>query len=728
MKNLARSTRFSAAISLMALTGCGFQPASENSADLILTNAKVYTLSWSEPDREGVPAPDAPFTDGAWTADAEAVALKDGLILAVGSAEEVEAYRGSGTVVRDLAGATVVPGLVESHGHYEELGELAEEVDLVRVGTEEEVIRRVMARAETTAEGEWIVGGGWDEGEWANHLPTKDRLSELLPNTPVVLKGLRGFGVFGNAAALEAAGIHRGTPTPSGGEIVKDENGEPTGVLLNRAVPLLRGAIPERSLEQRKRVILHGLNEILEAGYVMGHHAGVFPNYVEAYEALAAEGALPIRMEVQLSTREPGRALIEEWIHKGPTQDPGQFLQIRSVKAYYDASLGSRGAKMMGGYADMPQEMGEAGAAYGFIEDLVSRSMAAGFQAVTHAIGDGGNRDVLDFYEGVFAEVPQARELRHRVEHAQIVHPDDFARFGELNLVASMQPGHAVEDSPWAQDRVGPERVLGAYAWRTMRRNGVPLIFNSDLSGTDFDIFYGLHSAITRTDKALEPAGGWFPDQGMTPEEALRGYTSWAAYASSREGLTGTIKVGKWADLTVLSIDPLNVGTTDPHALLGGEVLMTIVGGEIAYELEGTPSVDARSYRLGGIGAFSEMVGAGVKKLALSAALDPDEMDALVEDATRIAEENGAEIYRETDFLVTDLFPAELTDGKHVLVISSAETREEYMALKAEKVRLVEAGEYEGEARREVARSFGALLSYSQEKIEALLKAGGGGG
>ncbi len=400
----------------------------------------------------------------------------------------------------------------------------------------------------------------------------------------MVLKGLRGFGVFGNAAALEAAGITEASSPPSGGEFVRDEQGALTGVLLNRAVPLLREAIPERSLDQRKRVILHGLNEILEAGYVMGHHAGVFPNYVEAYQALAEEGALPIRMEVMLSTREPGRELIEEWIQRGPTENSNDMLQIRSVKAYYDASLGSRGAKMIGGYTDMPDEMGEAGESYGFIEDLVARSIGAGFQAVIHAIGDGGNRDVLDFYEATFARYPEAKSLRHRIEHAQIVHPDDFARFGELGLVASMQPPHAVEDAPWAGDRVGPERVQGAYAWRTMRRNGVPLIFNSDLSGSDFHIFYGLHSAITRTNRDLEPEGGWFPDQRMTPEEALRGYTVWPAYASSREELTGTLEVGKWADLTVLSMDPLNVGTTDPHALLEGEALMAVVGGRIAFD------------------------------------------------------------------------------------------------------------------------------------------------
>jgi predicted amidohydrolase YtcJ len=557
---------------------------STNDADLVLTNANVYTMSWGEPDREGNPAADAPFADGLWAADAEAVAVKDGLIFAVGSASDIEAYVGPSTEVRDLGWATVVPGLIESHGHYEELGELAEEVDLIGVTTEGEIVERVIARAETVGESDWIVGRGWDEGEFANRLPTNARLNQLFPNRPVVLKGLRGFAILGNAAALEAVGIDRNTPTPSGGEIVKDADGNLTGVLLNRAEPLLRYAVPERSLDQRKRVVLHGLQAILEKGYVAGHHAGIFPNYTEAYLALAEEDALPIRVEVMLSTREAGRQLLEEWLERGPTEDPRDFLQIRSVKAYYDASLGSRGAKMIEPYSDMPGESGEYGAAYGFLDDLVAQSMASGFQAVIHAIGDGGNRDVLDFYERALTEHPESRELRHRIEHAQVVHPDDFARFAELNLVASMQPPHAVEDAPWAEDRVGPERILGAYAWRTMRRNGVPLIFNSDLSGSDWDVFYGLHSAITRTNKDLEPEGGWYPDQCMTPEEALRAYTVWPAYASSREDLTGTIEIGRWGDLTVLSIDPLNLGTTDPHALLEGEVLMTVVDGSIVYE------------------------------------------------------------------------------------------------------------------------------------------------
>ncbi len=579
MNRFVRAFHGGQAALAMTLVACG-----TGDADLILTNADVYTISWGEPDLEGNPATDAPFENGVWTPDAEAVAIKDGLIVAVGSADDVGAYRGPDTKVLDLAGATVVPGLIESHGHYDELGELAEEVDLIGVTTEDEIVERVLARAETLGDGEWLVGRGWDEGDFANRLPTNERLNRLLPNTPVVLKGLRGFGILGNAAALQAGGIDRSTPTPSGGEIVKDPSGELTGVLLNRAEPLLRYAVPERSLEQRKRVLLHGLNAILGKGYVAGHHAGIFPNYTEAYIALAEEGALPIRVEAMLSTREPGRAVLEEWLERGPTENPHEFLQIRSVKAYYDASLGSRGAKMIAPYSDMPGESGEYGVAYGFLEDLVAQSMAAGFQGVIHAIGDGGNRDVLDFYERVLAKHPEALDLRHRIEHAQIVHPDDFARFADLNLIASMQPPHAVEDAPWAPDRVGPDRILGAYAWRTMRRNGVPLIFNSDLSGSDFDIFYGLHSAITRTNRNLEPEGGWYPGQSMTPEEALRGYTIWPAFASSREDLTGTIEPGKWGDITVLSIDPLNVGTSDPHALLEGAVLMTIVEGNVVYE------------------------------------------------------------------------------------------------------------------------------------------------
>jgi hypothetical protein len=210
--------------------------------------------------------------------------------------------------------------------------------------------------------------------------------------------------------------------------------------------------------------------------------------------------------------------------------------------------------------------------------------IAAGFQAEVHAIGDAGNRETLDFYERVLTDHPETRTLRHKIVHAQVVHPDDFARFTSLGLLASMQPPHAPEDMPWAEDRVGPERIRGAYAWRTMRRNGVRLIFNSDLPGSDWSIFYGLHSAITRRDKELQPEGGWYPEQNMTPEEAIRGYTIWGAYTEFMENETGMIREGFRGDLTVMDIDPFVVGSTEPGKLLAGRILATIVGGNVVYE------------------------------------------------------------------------------------------------------------------------------------------------
>jgi len=551
------------------------------SADLILTNARVYSLSWSDPDREGNPAGDAPFKDGNWTPDASAVAIKNGLIIALGADADLVQHATESTQIIDLNGATLLPGFVESHGHYPELGEIAERIDLDGVTTMDEMAARVAARIATTPLGEWVVGAGWDEGAWADALPTKDAIDVISPDHPVVLKGRRGFGTLVNQNVLDIAGITSDIAGPSGGDIVTDANGEPTGAFLNRAQVLITDAMPAATLEQKKRIVLAGLNEIAEAGYVSGHHAGVYSDYYPAYAALAEEGSLPIRVEAMLAARPENIELMQSWIERGPTRDPAEMFQVRGVKAYYDASLGSRGAKLIDDYSDMPGHSGVSGSEYGFPEDVVTAAIGAGFQVGIHAIGDAGNREVLDFYERVATENPDSTALLHRVEHAQIVHPEDFARFGQLNLVASMEPCHAVEDSPWAEDRVGPERIKGGYAWRTLRRNGARLIFNSDLSGTDFNIFYGLHCAVTRSDRNGMPAEGWYIEEAVSIEEAVRAWTSWPAESSQRKSMTGTLEVGKIADITVLSIDVFNVGENDPHKLMDGQALMTIVGGEI---------------------------------------------------------------------------------------------------------------------------------------------------
>jgi predicted amidohydrolase YtcJ len=488
---------------------------------------------------------------------------------------------GGSTQTIDLNGATVVPGFVESHGHYPELGEIAERIDLAGVTTMEEMAARVATRIASTPRGEWVVGAGWDEGAWADALPTKDAIDAISADHPVVLKGRRGFGTLVNSNVLEIAGIASDFEAPSGGEIVTDDSGQPTGVFLNRAQTLITNAMPPATLEQKKRIVMTGLMEIAEAGYVSGHHAGVYSDYYPAYAALAEEDGLPIRVEAMLAARPENFDLMNSWIERGPTRDPAQKFQVRGVKAYYDASLGSRGAKLIEDYSDMPGHSGVSGSEYGFPEDVVTAAIAAGFQVGVHAIGDAGNREVLDFYERVATTNPDSLSLLHRIEHAQIVHPDDFSRFGTLNIVASMEPCHAVEDSPWAEERVGPDRIKGGYAWRTLRRNGAKLIFNSDLSGTDFDIFYGLHCAVTRSDRNGSPEGGWYIEEAVTIEEAVRAWTSWPAESSQRGDITGTLKPGKLADLTVLSIDIFNVGHSDPHRLLDGQALMTIVGGDI---------------------------------------------------------------------------------------------------------------------------------------------------
>ncbi len=578
---------------LAVLTGCSdstpeAMPATDAGAaeatpvaDLLLTNARIYTFSWPDPDSEGNPAAGAPIQDGVWHPDAQALAVQGSSILAVGDLQELRAFQDEQTQVIDLAGATVVPGLVESHGHYNELGEHADRVDVSDATTTEEMAGMLEPRMAEALPDEWIVGAGWDEGAWANDLPVKGPIDAISPDHPVVLLGRRGFGLLANSKALEIAGISAETPSPSGGEVVKDSAGEPTGVLLNRARALITDVIPAASLEQKKRMLQHGLAEMARSGYVTAHHAGVYGDYMPAYEALAEEGRLPVRVEAMLAARPENETLMERWIERGPSPVDDSRLWVRGVKAYYDGSLGSRGAKMIEDYSDQPGHRGVSGDEYGFPEDMVDRAIAAGFQVGVHAIGDGGNRAVLEYYERVLPGTPHP-EVRHRIEHAQIVHPDDFVRFGALNLVASMEPGHAVEDSPWAEERVGPDRIRGGYAWRSLLRAGSGLIFNSDLSGTDHDIFYGLHCAVTRTNRVGEPAGGWYPEQAVTMEEALRAYTVWPAEASGKAYLTGSLSPGKWADLTVLSIDPMTV--VRPGDVLEGKALLTMIGGEIVYD------------------------------------------------------------------------------------------------------------------------------------------------
>ncbi|MCG8607173.1 amidohydrolase [bacterium] len=551
-------------------------------ADLVLTNGRVYTFTWDDPAPDGTPAPNAPFRDGQWSPDAEAIAVKDGRIVFVGSNEEAQSYRGNATRVIDVNGGTILPGLVDSHTHIAGLGANLERVDLTEARTEQEAVNLVAKRAGEAPKGEWIVGWGWDEGLWAGNYPDMRLLTRRVPDHPVVMRSLHGFAVWGNKLAFDRAGITASTAAPTGGIIEKDHNGHPSGILLNRATGLLTGAIPAPTAEQIKARVLTGLNEMAKSGYVAVHEAGVGRDLMQALQSLDSQGRLPLRVYVMLSARDED--LLREWQERGPDQTNESMLITRSVKAYYDGALGSKGARLLADYSDTPGHRGVSGEGYGFNQEIVADMIRSGFQVGIHAIGDAGNRETLNFFAKIFKSHPQGKARRHRIEHAQVIHPDDFQRFKELEITASMQPPHAVEDKAWAEDRLGPERIRGAYAWRTLRKTGVPIIFNSDLAGSDHDIFYGLHAAITRRDKEIKPVEGWYPDEALTAEEALRAYTVWPAHSALWEEETGLLAPGKWADITVLDIDPLDVGSQDPEKLFRGSNLITIAAGKIVYE------------------------------------------------------------------------------------------------------------------------------------------------
>ncbi len=572
-------------LTLLVMTGCSSDPADEPGsadADLILINGRVYTLDWDEPATDGTVMANAPHDERGWHPDAAAIVTRDGEIIFVGGSKEAMEHKGETTRVIDLAGATVLPGLVDSHTHVFELGALLDRVNLIDVATEEEAIALVVERARAVPKGEWIVGAGWDEGAWANRYPDKVLLSELVPDHPVFLRSLHGFAGWTNQMALDSLGISAATDVPVGGEMRMGADGQPNGLFLNRGIELLDNGVPAPSRETVTQQLLKGLNQMAEDGYVAVHEAGVHSEAMSILEELESADELPIRVYAMLSLRDED--LIRKWIAKGPDKDNDSMLVTRAVKAYYDGALGSRGARLLYDYADKPGHRGISGDGYGFDQALSAEAMKAGFQVGVHAIGDAGNRDALAIFAGVFREAPATAKNRHRIEHAQVMHPDDLPRLGELGIIASMEPPHAVEDKTWAEERLGPERVLGAYAWRTLRETNARLTFNSDNPGSDHSIFYGMHSAITRQDKNQEPEGGWYADQVMSSDETVRGYTIWSAYASFREDETGIIEEGRWADLTVMDIDPFILADESPGDILSGRILLTIVNGNIVYE------------------------------------------------------------------------------------------------------------------------------------------------
>jgi predicted amidohydrolase YtcJ len=513
----------------------------------------------------------------AWDTGPEkaAILVEGGGVRFVGDEREARALAPAARVV-DLAGAVVVPGLTDAHGHLRELGALRRALDL-RGLSKEEILARVKTRAAAAARGEWIRGRGWDQNRWPGKMfPTAAELSAVSPERPVVLGRVDGHAIWVNEAALAAAHVTANTKNPDGGRIERLEDGSPAGVLVDNAMALVTRAIPEPGSDEIRKDILAGLEACAKAGLTgVGEASGSSLGDLAIFEKLAREAKLPIRVYATV-----GAKALDAMLARGPVFE-GR-LTVRALKIVADGALGSRGAALLADYSDAPGNRGLDLTPPEETERLAEKALRAGFQVWTHAIGDRANRVTLDAYEKALAAVRPA-DPRPRIEHVQIVNLRDAERFGKRGVIASVQPTHATSDMPWAESRLGPERLEGAYAWRTLLKGGAHLAGGSDFPFESENPLLGIYAAVTRQDLAGHPPGGWRREQALTRAEALRLLTADNAYAEFAEARRGRIAPSYDADFTVLDRDIVSEKT--PHAEIPkAKVRMTIVGGEIAFD------------------------------------------------------------------------------------------------------------------------------------------------
>jgi predicted amidohydrolase YtcJ len=507
---------------------------------------------------------------------AEAVAIRAGRIAAVGTTAEIRALAGPRTRVIELGGRPVIPGLVDAHCHLYGLGVSLESLSLRGLKSPEAVAQRVADAAAGRPEGEWITGRGWDQNLWTPpEFPARAALDAAAPRHPVALRRIDGHALWANAAALRAAGVGRDTPDPPGGKIFRDAQGEPTGVLIDAAMDLVEAKVPPDPPAVRERRILKAAHLAVSLGLTGVHEMGIDDGTVAVYRALAQAGRLPLRVVAYLS----GEGQIEGLRARRPDADPdgAAMFVLRGVKLFSDGALGSRGAALLAPYSDDPGNVGLTVTPPPELARAARIAAETGFQLAVHAIGDRANREVLDAFAA--AGAGPGRDLRFRVEHAQVVAPEDIARFAQLGVIASMQPTHATSDMPWAEARVGPSRIRGAYAWRSILATGAHMAFGSDFPVEEPSPLLGLVAAITRQDLEGRPAGGWLPEQRLTLEEALRAFTVEPAFAAFAEQHRGRIAPGLVADLTVFDRE-----LVAERKILETEADWVIVGGRVVRE------------------------------------------------------------------------------------------------------------------------------------------------
>jgi predicted amidohydrolase YtcJ len=532
-------------------------------ADLLLINASVYTLSEAQPR-------------------AEAVAIRGDRIVYVGSSGEAADYRGPETEVIDLAGKTVVPGLADSHVHLSGIG--AREMNLnLDAASLSELLERVKERAAKSEPGEWIVGRGWLESKWNPPVfPARWDLDKVSPRNPVWLVRADGHGGVANSLALRVVGVRKGIPNPPGGEIVRDpKTGEPTGMLIDRAQSIVGRFLPKDTPERSREALKRGVRRSLEMGWTQVGIAGNSYEEVEMLRAMYEAGEIPLR--IYDAVRGPGPDA-DRLLKEGATIGSFSGLYtLRGIKVVADGALGSRGAALFENYNDY-----EGNGLLMFEREellpMLEQALRAGIQIQTHAIGDRANRFVLDVYEEAFRRVAAGERKiagpRWRIEHAQILDAADIPRFAALQVIASMQPSHAISDLYFAERRLGEKRLAGAYAWRSLLDAGAHIAGGSDAPVEKGDPIVEFYAAVARKDLQGQSQAHWHREQRVSREEALRMLTSWAAYATFEEDQRGSIATGKWADMTVLSQDILSV---EESRLPQTRCEMTIVAGKVAY-------------------------------------------------------------------------------------------------------------------------------------------------
>ncbi len=520
-------------------------------ADLVIENATIYTVDKTKPA-------------------ANSLAIKDGKFIAVGG--DMKKHIGPNTQRIDAKGAAVIPGLIDAHVHMRSLGDMLETFDMRFTKTREEVAQIVKRAADKLPAGEWVRGRNWDQTNWGGEFPNADDISKVVNDRPVYLTRVDGHAGWANRKALEIAGVTKGTQDPPGGQIIRDASGNPTGVLIDRAQGLVTRKIPALTYDQVKRRLKLAGAAAAKLGLTGVHDAGIGVQERDAYRELIKENALPVRVYAMIGgTGE----LWQEYSKSGP--ETGSHLTVRSVKLYADGALGSRGAALWQPYSDDKSIHGLMVTTKETLEDQIKEVAAKNFQVCTHAIGDKANSIVLN----AFAQVLKGKnDRRFRVEHSQVVALPDFKLFQDFNIVASMQATHATSDMRWAEKRLGPDRIAGAYAWRRYLKMGIPLANGSDFPVEDPNPLYGFYASFTRQDHTGYPEGGWQPDQRLTREESLESFTLTPAYAAFEEKQKGSISAGKLADFLILEKDIMKIA---PKEVLTTKITATYVGGKLVY-------------------------------------------------------------------------------------------------------------------------------------------------